>query len=139
MVTDLKESNPKQWYSKVKRMSSIDKSQKNETTIESFSDITDEVQVEMIADSFEKISKQYDPLSADSFPSGIMESSKTFPKLEQFQVYQVIMSMKTKASTITGDIPMKIIKEFGTELAPPLTDIINRSTEFSPGFYHRVP
>ena len=34
--------------------------------------------------------------------------------------------MKTKASTITGDIPMK----FGTELAAPLTDIINRSIIF---------
>ena len=38
--------------------------------------------------------------------------------------------MKTKASTITGDIPMKIIKEFGPELSTPITDIINRAISF---------
>ena len=38
--------------------------------------------------------------------------------------------MKTKASTIPNDIPMKIIKEFGVELSFPLADIINRGISF---------
>lgn len=35
--------------------------------------------------------------------------------------------MKTKSSTVIGDIPMKLIKEFGVELAMPIADILNRS------------
>ena len=76
MVNDLKSSNPKQWFSKVKRMSSIDKSKNQDTIIEGYSEIPDEEQVELIADSFEKISKEYDPLSSDAFPPSVLEASK---------------------------------------------------------------
>ena len=34
--------------------------------------------------------------------------------------------MKTKSATVTGDIPMKVIKEFSVEIAFPVTDILNR-------------
>ena len=56
IVQDLKTSNTKDWYSKVKRMCSIGQMKNEETNVESISTLTDKEQVEVIADEFEKIS-----------------------------------------------------------------------------------
>ena len=52
MVEDLKTSNVGQWYSKIKRMSSIDPTQEDKVNVEEIMDLPSQQQAEKIADSF---------------------------------------------------------------------------------------
>ena len=62
IVKDLKTSEPAQWYSKVKRMSTLEQ-KKTQTLVQSIAYLSDEEQAETIADHFAKISQEYDPLN----------------------------------------------------------------------------
>ena len=77
MVKDLKESNPRQWYSKLKRMSSIDKQKGESFIIESLMGVSDAEQAEKIADQFAEISQQYEPLTKESIPPETYESENS--------------------------------------------------------------
>ena len=122
-------SNPKDWYSKVKRMCSIGQMKNEVTNVESMSTLSDKEQVEVIADEFEKISHDYEPLKSDSIPPEKYATTKSISILPH-QVYNKIKEMKVKPSTPPGDIPMKLVKEFGIYLSDPIADILNR------GFMH---
>ena len=57
----MKSSEPKQWYSKLKRTSSVDQSKQDEVLVESISTKSDQEQAELIADEFAKVSNEYSP------------------------------------------------------------------------------
>ena len=61
IVSDLKNSNPGQWYSKLKRMTTHDQLKTENVNVEDICHLTDQEQVELIADSFSKVSNQYTP------------------------------------------------------------------------------
>ena len=74
----------------------------------------------------EEISEQSDQQQAETIVNSFEESisQETYATdnlliVHPHQVYQIIKAMKTKSSTPLGDIPMKLIKEFGMELAAP--------------------
>ena len=124
IVSDLKTSNPGQWYSKLKRMSSYDQLKCEQVNVEDISDFTDIEQAEIIAENFSKISNNYDPID----PSKIClnpENDKSTPTLEAYEVYEYLKKIKTNTSTVKGDIPAKIIKEFAPEISAPLANIID--------------
>ena len=128
IVQDLKTSNSKQWYSKVKSNIENDKSQK--VIVESMEDKPDNIQAEIIADQFSKISNEYSALISTDIQLEQCIYSKVFKNIEAHEVYQKNKGMKTKSSTVLlDDIPMKLIKEFGVELYIPLADILNRAIE----------
>ena len=56
MVEDLKTSQPGQWYSKLKRMSSHDQTRSEEPIVQSFLGLPDQTQAETIANQFSEIS-----------------------------------------------------------------------------------
>ena len=60
IVNDLKTSDPSQWYSKIKRMSSQDEEQ--EVEVQELMHLCPQDQAEKIADQFSGISNLYDPL-----------------------------------------------------------------------------
>ena len=64
MVEDLKTSDQKNWYAKLKRMSCDDLNDAGEVDIMNMIDISPEVQIERIADNFAFISNQFKPLDA---------------------------------------------------------------------------
>ena len=124
IVNDLKDSDPGQWYSKLKRMTSYDQLKSEQVNVLNICDLSKVEQAETIADNFAKISNEYEPID----PSKIQMNPKNdepLPALEDYQVYEYLRKIKTNTSTAKGDIPAKIIKEFAPELAAPLTDIIN--------------
>ena len=85
IVSDLKLSNPGQWYSKLKRMTCYDQTKSEQVMVESISHLSDKDQAEKIADSFSKVSNQYDEIN----PNEVVlnpENNKETPKLEPFQV-----------------------------------------------------
>ena len=75
--------------------------------VEEISEQSDQQQAETIANSFEE------SISQETY------ATDNLLIVHPHQVYQIIKAMKTKSSTPLGDIPMKLIKEFGMELAAP--------------------
>ena len=63
-VADLKEKDPKQWYSMVKRIASYE-NKNEEIIVEEINNLPDKVQCELIADEFSKIPNEYTPLHSD--------------------------------------------------------------------------
>ena len=123
IVSDLKNSNPGQWYSKLKRMSSYDQLKTEQVNVENICDLTDKEQVEIIAENFAKISNEYDPVDPGQItldPS----NDKPMPIIEPYEVFEYLKKIKTNTATVKDDVPAKLIKEFAPELSDPLSDII---------------
>ena len=126
VIDDLKESNKSQWYSKLKWISNFDQQKKELITVEEINHLSDSEQAEAIADSLAAVSNEYKPLNLKDIDfSPIPEGS--FPQLSKKQIHCYLENIKTKTSTVLGDIPARIIKEFAQYLSIPVHDIINQS------------
>ena len=123
IVSELKNSNPGQWYSKLKRMTSHDQLKSEQVIVENISNLSDKEQVEIIADSFSRVSNQYEPIDPEKICLR-PENEKPTPKFEAHQVFEYLKRIKTNTSTVKNDIPAKIIKEFACELSEPFADIL---------------
>ena len=134
IVKDLKDSNPGQWYSKIKRMSGREIKQAENISIPELEGLSAESQAEVIANHYEKISNSYEPLKDEDFSDYLEANCKSPPPtVEVENVVKKIKSMNKKAATLEGDLPMKLIAEFAEELAYPLANIINEG--FLQGVY----
>ena len=124
IVTDLKETNPGKWYSKIKRMSGQEKDREQKILVEELSGYSDQEQAEKIAEHYVKVSNQYEKIQISDFPE---YENKQFspPIIEPLKVHQIIKKMNMKAATGNDDIPIKLISEFSVELATPLAHIYN--------------
>ena len=80
----------------------------------------------MIADSFSKISQEYDALGSCDISIPYF-SEISIPQVQQREVKKVLEETKTKVSTVPGDIPAFILKKFASFISKPLTNVINES------------
>ena len=128
IVEDLKISNVSQWYSKLKRMSGMENMKEDKVTVEEFADTSSEDQVEIIADKFAQISNLYQPLKDADIKVPSSQNSKEAPLFLPHEIHEKIQKMKKKSSSVPGDIPWKIIREFSVELAEPLCNVYNSAT-----------
>ena len=128
VVEDLKTTNISQWYSKVKRISSMDPTKDDNIQVDEIRDLPSSEQAEVIADKFAEISQQYQPLVTEDIEIPDMNESKPCPLFEPFQIHLKISKMKKKSSTVHGDIPWKILTEYSVELAAPIANIFNTCT-----------
>ena len=128
IVKDLKLSKPGEWYSKLKRMGCYDQVKFETVNVESISTMSNQDQAEAIADQYENISKLYEPLKNSNLPA-IFPMDSPPPRVHPHEVYDVINNLKNIKGTQPGDIPIKIAKEFSTQLAEPLSSIINTIIE----------
>ena len=124
-VEDLKNSNPNQWYSKVKRMGGISDSHTGLIQVEELEGISNSTQAEKIAQHYAKISNEYQALGKDDIPLSMYTTEELPPFVEAYEMYQRIKKMNSKKATVKDDIPMLIIKEFAAELSEPLAHILN--------------
>ena len=78
----------------------------------------------LIADDFSEIPNSYSPLHNDdiSIPKF---SLSDIPQFREAQVWKKIISMKSKKSCRSGDVPANIFKTFAAYLAEPMTNIFN--------------
>ena len=86
--------------------------------------LSDQVQAELIADSFSKISNQYNPINTAEICLQ-QEKEKPAPVIEAHEIYEYLKRIKTNTATVKDDIPAKFIKEFAPELSAPMEDIIS--------------
>ena len=123
MISDLRIKNPSQWYSSLKRISGEEvKSQK--IIIEEINDLNNEDQAEKIADFFSSIPNEYEALKDEDIKVPHFKTND-IPQFHPSQVWLELSKIKTNKSTVPGDLPAKLIKEFAAYLAEPFTDIIN--------------
>ena len=136
IVDDLKFSNPKNWYSKVKRMGGMDKGIHDETNVEEIANLSNEIQANKIADYFGSTRNQYDKLKKEDF-SDYFKNYNYDEFAENFvtpqQIENVISRLNKKSACVLGDLPMKIICLFSKMLSKPICNLIN--TMFEKGVY----
>ena len=126
IVKDLKESNPGQWYSKVKRMSGQEIKWAENVSIPELEGLTETLQAEVIADHYAKISNSFNPLKTEDFDDYLKEHVLSSPPLVDVEkIVKTIRSMNKKSSTLEGDLLIKLLAEFAEELSFPLANIIN--------------
>ena len=85
---------------------------------------------ELIADHFANISQEYMPINVANFPPKMRDELSqpcvsVVPQLEDFEVYTKICKAKKPNSSVPGDLPKRIVKEFSCELSTPMTTIFN--------------
>ena len=126
MVKDIKTSNEKQWYSKLKIITRHGQHLVDPIEVNSICEYSYELQAEMIADKFSQISQGYDALNSHDISIHPF-TDKSIPHITQSEVRMTLSKIKTKVSSVRGDIPACIVKKFADQLSAPLTDILNTS------------
>ena len=134
-VADLKKSNPRQWYSSLKKLSSHDQVKREIPIVDEIRDLSDQEQAEKIADKFAQIQNEYNPLQTEDISVPKFNQSE-IPKFEVSKVWFALTKINTNKSTVPGDFPAILIKKFAAYLADPLTNIINSS--ISQGKYPQI-
>ena len=124
-IADLKDKNPGQWYSCLKRITSYDQ-RDQQVIVDDISHLSDQEQAEIIAEKFAAIPNEYQELKAEDIEIPAY-TSDDIPEVEPVRVWQLLAKLKTNKATAPGDFPVKLSKLFAAYLAEPLCDIINTS------------
>ena len=81
---------------------------------------------EVIADYFSIVSQEFTPLSLNKLPPNVQsymnqpQTGEIIPHLLDYDVFQRIRRAKKPKSSVGGDIPVKIVKNFGVEISLPV-------------------
>ena len=87
--------------------------------------LTPEQSIEKIAEHFAMISQEFEPLNVNLLPADVQNnvnqppSESETPLLPDYDVYEKIHKSKKPKSSVPGDIPRKLVQEFGPEIATP--------------------
>ena len=87
---------------------------------------TDEATAETLAEYFNRISDEFEPLGLGDIPC---TRTKDLPVLHEYEVAARIRKFKKPRSTVPGDIFPSLVTQFSDFLAIPLTNIYNSITE----------
>ena len=68
IVSDLKESNPAKWHSKLKRMSGQETYRKSNIVVDELAGLPDQEQADRIAEHYAKVSNQYEDIQSEDYP-----------------------------------------------------------------------
>ena len=127
-VEELKISQPRKWYSCLKKISSYDQKVNVMPFVEEIGNLPDQDQAEVIANHFAKIQNEYSPLTDNDISFPTFEKSE-IPKFSPAKVWFALTKLNPNKSTVPGDFPAKLSKYFAAYLAEPLADIIITSVE----------
>jgi hypothetical protein len=132
-VDSLKESNPGQAYNILKKMGAQpgECDDGSNFTLPSHENLTPMESAEKIAEHFSKISREFPPLNMETLPERVRqklvspESESKIPLIMEHEVFSRIKSANKPKSGVPGDLPRKLVTEFGPELATPVCKIFN--------------
>ena len=94
--------------------------------------LTPQQSAERLAEHFSNISKTVDPLNLELFHPALrqaLEDGRTIqkkPVLAQDQVYRKMKQVTKPKSSVNGDVPMPVLKQFTFEYAKPASAIFNK-------------
>ena len=90
--------------------------------------MSDKQCAERIANHFASISQKYKPLDLNLLPDRVKSklATKSIPPLiSEHECYEKIVKAKKPQSSVPGDLPAQIVKEFSVELAGPVHKLLN--------------
>ena len=130
-VDSLKESNPGRAYSILKKMGAMpgECEDTSSFTLPSHENLPPHEAAEKIAEHFSLISREFPPLSTEMLPERVTkklidpESESKVPEILTHEVHKMIMSANKPKSGVPGDLPRRIVTEFGPELSTPICKI----------------
>ena len=123
---ELTSKNTSKWYSTLKKMTSHDQQKTERILVQDINHLSDKEQGEKIADSFSEIPNQYSQLKKEDI---IIEpfTEKQIPQFKEVQVWDLLTKLNSNKSTVQGDLPAKLYKEFAALISEPLTNVYNAS------------
>ena len=133
-MLELKDSDPGKAYATLKRMGAQpgdNLEDGNFAILQHLEEnLTDQQSVERIAEYFCKISQEYPALDASNLSETVQKKLKNrleakIPYVSRYKVENMIRKAKKTKSGVPGDLPAVLTKEFGPELAAPLSTIYN--------------
>ena len=126
-VSHLRTCNSKSWYRSLKELMRTGTKDSN-PEVESIKHLPDLEQAEAIADSFAKISNEYEPINRSKIQLPVI-SSDDILQISKKEVLEVLKSLKLNKACPKNDIPAKIYKRFAEHLCGPLTVLFNECIE----------
>ena len=87
--------------------------------------LTEVESIERIASHFSQISQEFPPLDYNLLPDQVKAklscpcSPDDMPTISDYDVYEQIRKSKKPRSSVPGDLPRRIVQEFGPEIATP--------------------
>ena len=132
-VDTLKQVNPGQAYNVLKKMGALpgECEEGSSFTLPSHENLSPLESAEKIAEHFSRISREFPPLNIETLPERVKiklynpESETKAPQIMEHEVYEKIRQANKPKSGVPGDLPRKLINEFGPELATPVCSIFN--------------
>ena len=132
-VDSLKECEPGKAYNVLKRMGAMPGELDNPSlfTLPCFENLNPEQSAEKIAEHFSHISREFPPLKVESLPRRVQlklqepEKESKVPEIFEYEVFKKIQATNKPKSGVPGDLPRRIVKEFGPELSVPTCSIFN--------------
>ena len=132
-VDSLKATNPGKAYTILKKMGAQpgECEESSTFTLPGHVNLTISEAADKIAEHFSKISREYPPLNRETLPDRVSqkiknpESESEVPKIFEHDVYKRISQANKPKSGVPGDLPRKLVSEFGPELALPISKIFN--------------
>ena len=128
-VRSLKEDDPGKAYQSLKKMAAQpgDCSDEGSFSLQSHleDNLSSEESTERIAEYFARISQEFPPLQREQLPEHVKTkiegpvNQDELPIIHDHVVYENIKRSKKPRSCVPGDLPRRIVQEFGPELAKP--------------------
>ena len=133
-VDNLKDADPGKAYSILKRMGAQpgdDHDEMNTFTLPQHENISISEATELIAEHFSMISREFAPLNKEALPDRVIqkienpENESVIPQIFEHDVFKRISQANKPKSGVPGDLPRKLVSEFGPEITVPITKIFS--------------
>ena len=136
-VDSLKNTNPGQAYRILMKMGAQpgECDQAGSFTLPNHEHLEVNEAAEQIAEYFSKISREFPPLNVEELPERVTlklsspESESLIPNIDEHEVYRNILAANKPKSGVPGDLPRKLVNEFGPELSTPISKIFKNVIE----------
>ena len=109
-IAELKKSDPKKWFYWLKRLVTKAQANEQELVVEEIEHLSKNDQAEFIADTFAKISQEYDKLKTSdiNIPNFTHEE---IPEISVITVKTILSELKVNKATIKNYIPTILFKK----------------------------
>ena len=102
-VTELKETNPGQWYGMAKKIGAVDQMSQGNIRVEALDGLSNRESAQQIAEHFASISNEYKPVDLTHLPSYLPAPPP--PQVDEYQDYLKLKRQKKTKSTLPIDVP----------------------------------
>ena len=118
MIKDLRKSDPRQWYSKLKRMCSSDPSLENHIIVDEIMHLTDQEQADAIAKRMALISQEFDALRECDIKVPPFEQS-TIPQFSRLDVKNKLLGIKTISRSLLETFHQRLLSSLQNKYLHP--------------------